>query len=79
MIDVTHQINAVRRPLGSRVLAAGEGHVVTLGQTYEAAVEDVWDTCTGPERLPRWLLPVANSALAARTGWRRRGRHRRAR
>ncbi|WP_221348350.1 SRPBCC family protein [Streptomyces beigongshangae] len=59
MIDVTHQINAVRRHVGSRVLEAGEAHVVTLGRTYDADVEDVWDACTDPERIPRWFLPVS--------------------
>lgn len=58
MIDVAHQISAVRREVGSRVLEAGEARVVTVSQTYDAAVEDVWDACTNPERLPRWFLPV---------------------
>lgn len=58
MIDVTHQISAVRRTVGSRVLEAGEARVVTIGQTYDAGIEDVWDACTNPERIPRWFLPV---------------------
>ncbi|MCX4906797.1 SRPBCC family protein [Streptomyces sp. NBC_00878] len=58
MIDVTHQINAVRRHVGSRVIEAGEAHVVTLSQTYDSTVEDLWDACTNPERIPRWFLPV---------------------
>jgi uncharacterized protein YndB with AHSA1/START domain len=59
MIDVTHQINAVRRHVGSRVFKAGEAHVVSLSQTYDSTVEDVWDACTNPERIPRWFLPVS--------------------
>jgi len=58
MIDVTHQISAVRRSLGSRVLAAGTARVVTITQTYPTDVEDVWDACTNSERLPRWFLPI---------------------
>ncbi|MFS8199164.1 SRPBCC family protein [Streptomyces sp. CWNU-52B] len=58
MIDVTHQINSVRRQVGSRVLEAGEAHVVTLGRTYDTTVEDLWEACTDPERIPRWFLPV---------------------
>ncbi|MEU5704826.1 SRPBCC family protein [Streptomyces aurantiacus] len=58
MIDVTHQINAVRRHVGSRVMEAGEAHVMTLSQTYDTTVEDLWDACTNPERIPRWFLPV---------------------
>ncbi|MPY64707.1 SRPBCC domain-containing protein, partial [Streptomyces spongiae] len=38
---------------------AGEARVVTLGQTYDSTVEDVWDACTNPERIPRWFLPVS--------------------
>ncbi len=59
MIDVKQQINAVRRTIGSRVLEAGEARVSTISQTYDATVEDVWDACTNPERIPRWFLPVS--------------------
>ncbi|MEV4184328.1 SRPBCC family protein [Streptosporangium canum] len=59
MIDVTQQINAVRREVGKRVLEAGEARIVTVSQTYEAEVDDVWDACTDPERISRWFLPVS--------------------
>ncbi len=59
MIDVAHQIEAVRREVGSRVLEAGEARTVTVSQTYPASVDDVWDACTNAERIPRWFLPVA--------------------
>jgi uncharacterized protein YndB with AHSA1/START domain len=59
MIDVTQQINAVQRKVGTRVLAAGEARTVTISQTFGAAVEDVWDACTSAERIPRWFLPVS--------------------
>jgi uncharacterized protein YndB with AHSA1/START domain len=59
MIDVNHQINAVRRRVGTRVLEAGEARVVTINQAYDAAIDDVWDACTNPERIPRWFLPVS--------------------
>jgi uncharacterized protein YndB with AHSA1/START domain len=58
MIDVTHQINAVRRQVGARTLEAGEARTTTISQDYAASVEDVWDACTNPERIPRWFLPV---------------------
>jgi uncharacterized protein YndB with AHSA1/START domain len=58
MIDVAQQINAVRREVGSRTLEAGEARIVTVSQTYAASVDDVWDACTNPERIPRWFLPV---------------------
>ncbi|SEG71314.1 Uncharacterized conserved protein YndB, AHSA1/START domain [Thermomonospora echinospora] len=59
MIDATEQINAVRRQIGERVLEAGKARVSTIGQTYEAPIEDVWDACTNAERIPRWFLPVS--------------------
>jgi uncharacterized protein YndB with AHSA1/START domain len=59
MIDVTQQINAVRRHVGTRELEEGEARVVTVSQTYDATIDDVWDACTNPERIPRWFLPVS--------------------
>lgn len=59
MIDVDEQISTVRRELGSRVLEAGEARVSTISRAYDAEIEDVWDACTNPERLPRWFLPVS--------------------
>jgi uncharacterized protein YndB with AHSA1/START domain len=59
VIDVTEQINAVRRTVGSRTLEAGEAKVVAISQTYDTALEDVWDACTNIERIPRWLMPIS--------------------
>ncbi|QBI54997.1 SRPBCC family protein [Streptomonospora litoralis] len=59
MIDVDHQISTVRRRLGTRMLETGEARVLTIGQTYDASVQDVWDALTNPERIPRWFLPVS--------------------
>ena len=58
MIDVTHQINAVRRTVGSRTLEAGEARVVTISQAYDTDADDLWDACTNIERIPRWFLPI---------------------
>jgi len=59
MIDVTEQINAVRREVGGRVLEAGQARVVSVSRSYAAELADVWDACTNPERIPRWFLPVS--------------------
>jgi uncharacterized protein YndB with AHSA1/START domain len=59
MIDVVQQINAVQRQVGSRVIEAGQARTVLISQVYAAPVEDVWDACTNPERIPRWFLPVS--------------------
>ena len=58
MIDVTHQINAVRRTVGARTLEAGEARVVTISQSYDTDAADLWDACTNIERIPRWFLPI---------------------
>lgn len=58
MIDVEHQISAVSRVVGSRVLEAGEARTVTISQVYDADLDDVWDACTNAERIPRWFMPV---------------------
>jgi len=49
----------VRRTVGTRVLEAGEARVVTLRRTFDAPIDDLWDACTNPERIPRWFLPVS--------------------
>ncbi|WP_306187590.1 MULTISPECIES: SRPBCC family protein [unclassified Streptomyces] len=59
MTDVTHEINGVRRQVGRRNLKAGEARVVTISRSYDAPLEDVWNACTDPERIPRWFLPVS--------------------
>lgn len=33
--------------------------MITISQTYDAEVDDLWDACTNPERIPRWFLPVS--------------------
>lgn len=59
MTDVAQQISAVRRRVGSRTLAEEEARVVTVSRVYDTDVEDLWDACTNPERIPRWFLPVS--------------------
>ena len=46
MIDVTQQINTVRRTVGTRTLDAGEARVVTISQSYDTDAADLWDACT---------------------------------
>src|SRR5688500_17049078 len=60
MIDVVQQINAVHRTVAGRAVeTGGDARTVTLTQTYAATVEELWDACTDPERIPRWFLPVS--------------------
>jgi uncharacterized protein YndB with AHSA1/START domain len=59
MIDVTQQINSVDREVGRRTLEAGEARTMTISRVYDTPLEDLWDACTNPERIPRWFLPVS--------------------
>lgn len=59
MIEVTGQINAVRRQVGERVLEAGAARTATVSQVYDTDVEDLWDAVTSAERISRWFLPVS--------------------
>lgn len=57
-IDIDHQISAVVRKVGTRVIEAGKAHVVTISQSYNTEAHDLWDAVTDIERIPRWFLPV---------------------
>jgi uncharacterized protein YndB with AHSA1/START domain len=59
MIDVDHQISAVDRAVGDRMLEAGTARVLTTRQSYAATPEELWDACTSAERIPRWFLPIS--------------------
>ncbi|SOD58358.1 Uncharacterized conserved protein YndB, AHSA1/START domain [Streptomyces zhaozhouensis] len=58
MTDLIDDINAVHRELGRRDIPAGAGRTVVLSRRYDATQEDVWNACTDPERLARWMVPV---------------------
>ncbi len=59
MIDIVREIDAVQREVGSGRLAAGEARTIRLRRTYDAAIDDVWDALTNPERIGRWFLPIS--------------------
>jgi uncharacterized protein YndB with AHSA1/START domain len=59
MIDFSSAINTVQRRVGARVLESGEARTVMLTRSFNASIDDVWDVCTNPERIPRWFLPVS--------------------
>jgi uncharacterized protein YndB with AHSA1/START domain len=58
MIDIVHEIDAIRREVGTGQLPAGDARVVRLRRDYDAPIDDVWDALTNPERIARWFLPV---------------------
>ena len=57
--DVDGQIEAVTRGLESRDRDGRPTLVSIIGQRYDTSVEDLWEACTSPERLPRWFAPVS--------------------
>jgi uncharacterized protein YndB with AHSA1/START domain len=59
MIDVMHEINSRDRQVGTRTLEAGEARTLTVSRVYDTPLEDLWDACTNPERIPRWFLPIS--------------------
>ncbi|KNB51882.1 SRPBCC domain-containing protein [Streptomyces caatingaensis] len=58
MSYVLGQINAAHREINSYPVSSGEGRSLLIRRTYDAPVEDVWDACTRPSRIGRWLAPV---------------------
>jgi uncharacterized protein YndB with AHSA1/START domain len=58
MIDIVTEINAIRREVEAGRAGADQACGVRLRRRYDAAIEDVWDACTSPERIARWFLPV---------------------
>jgi uncharacterized protein YndB with AHSA1/START domain len=59
VIDIVNEVEVSHRKVGSGRVPAGQGHAVVLTRSYDAAVEDVWDAITNPERISRWFLPVS--------------------
>jgi len=59
MIDVIHQINSVRRQVGTRAIEAGEARTVTISQTYNASIDELWDAGT-------WAWPGTSMPLMSR-------------
>jgi len=57
-VDVDHQIKAVERKLGTRIIDAKDAHVVTISECYDTDRDDLWDAVTNIERIPRWLMPI---------------------
>ena len=65
MIDATQRIHSAQRTVGSRARDGSPARILTISQTYATDVEDLWDACTNPERIPRWFLPVSGELRAS--------------
>lgn len=58
-MDPDQQLNATERSIGDLPISGEPGKSVRLHRSYDAAIEDIWDACTTPERLSRWIGPVS--------------------
>jgi uncharacterized protein YndB with AHSA1/START domain len=52
--EILEQVNKVHREVGK-----SGPPTVLLRRGYDAAIEDIWQACTDPERISRWFLPVS--------------------
>ncbi|MEU7002592.1 SRPBCC family protein [Nonomuraea sp. NPDC046570] len=60
MIDIVSEIKAVHREVATRPATdRGDLVAVALRRTYRAAVEDVWEALTDPDRVKRWFVPLS--------------------
>jgi uncharacterized protein YndB with AHSA1/START domain len=55
MIEV--DVNGVERRIGAR----DDARTLTISRVYDTGIEELWDACTNPERIPRWFLPVSGA------------------
>ena len=57
-MTVADLVGAVQRRVETVQREGRDARVAVARRTYDAAIEDVWDALTNPERIPRWFLPV---------------------
>ena len=57
--DVQAHLSAVERSVSSLERDGRPAHAATLSRTYETTLDDLWDTVTNAERIPRWFLPIS--------------------
>jgi len=58
MTNDTTSTPGTHREVRRRSIGAGDARTALIRRRYDAPIEDVWDACTSPERLARWLSPV---------------------
>lgn len=58
MVDVTDQVEAVRRRVARGTTEGRELDVLSLAIELDAAPADVWAAVSTADRLPRWFLPI---------------------
>ncbi|HLR95335.1 MAG TPA: SRPBCC family protein [Jiangellaceae bacterium] len=59
LIRTEGQLDTVQRGLTVTEAEDAPAVISNISQVYPTTVEDLWDACTNPERLPRWFAPVS--------------------
>lgn len=61
MIDIANQLKAIHRTVEQLTPADGSGERVSvlLRRDYNAAIDDVWEAFTQPDRIKRWFMPIS--------------------
>lgn len=57
--DIEGHLDAVERFVSSLERDGQPAAAVTLSRNYITTIEDLWDTVTSSERIPRWFLPIS--------------------
>src|SRR3954467_12124353 len=57
-MTVADLVGAVQRRVETVQRDGRDARIAIARRTYDAAIDDVWDALTNPERIPRWFLPV---------------------
>jgi uncharacterized protein YndB with AHSA1/START domain len=57
--DILDELAATSRGVRRQRTDGTEEVVVVIRRSYDAAVDDVWQAITDPDRLRRWMLPVS--------------------
>jgi hypothetical protein len=65
MIDIVREIDAVQREVGHGRIPAGEGRMIRLHRTYDAAIDDVWDALTSRSGSAGGSCPSAATTASA--------------
>jgi uncharacterized protein YndB with AHSA1/START domain len=64
MRDLLADIDAARRAVADATLDGEPFHVVELRRSYPTTAADLWEACTGAERVARWFLPLSGDLRA---------------
>ncbi len=58
-IDAEEHLAAVERSVSILERDGQPVGAVSLSRSFDTTLEDLWEALTGPERIPRWFLPVS--------------------